>query len=161
MSIELCAFGRENLREWVSRFGMNFLTRRLRTTPEELMRWGLHTHPMWSQYLREIGPARTYVTRRRMRTELACALFADQRAMFQALALPLRFNDTYLPEYQSLLVEYSTRGVLRGEPLVSQTWRGVLPVAHHATLKFSLRRSHPAPAPAPVHPYMELINARL
>lgn len=159
MPMELCTFGRENLYKWTSQIGVHSLARRLLTTPDELMSWGLQLHPMWSQYLREMGAARNRVIRRRMRTELACALFADQRSLLKALALPLRFNDTYLPEYQSLIIEYSTRGVLRGEPLVSQTWHGVLPVAHHATLKTSLRRSRPAPAILPVHPYLELPHA--
>ncbi|TXH71253.1 MAG: hypothetical protein E6Q83_03365 [Thiothrix sp.] len=87
---------------------------------DEIRKWPVLVPVLESQYLRESYGCRHKVDRRRIRKTTAIALFKegiDELAVWlgQADAVDqLYTNDVFLTEYQSLLIEYATKGAIKG-----------------------------------------------
>lgn len=87
---------------------------------DEIKKWSVLVPALESQYLRESYGCRHKADRRKIRKATAIALFKegiDELAAWlgQADALDqLYTNDAFLTEYQSLLIEYATKGAVKG-----------------------------------------------
>lgn len=100
----------------------------LRTTEGEVDSWEYRVPLVWSQYFRESGKLGKQITRRRIKTINAAAHFHGLIDMYETLGLPLRYKEMWLPEYHSLLLEYSTKGAIKGTPIVSQDGNVAVPL---------------------------------
>lgn len=109
----------------------------LRLPIQMLELWGYYIPEGWSQYIRESESFTRQVNRRHMRTELACAVLRDKRRLYTELGLSRRFSDAYLPEHESLRIEYTYRGLVQCETICSQPDGAVVPTTEHAMLGHS------------------------
>ncbi|OQX10518.1 MAG: hypothetical protein BWK73_20240 [Thiothrix lacustris] len=82
--------------------------------------WGYSIPPVWSQYIRESEDFTREVIRRHMRYETACAVLRIKRRSQDDLLLPHRYEHPFLPEHESLRLEYTYRGFVACEPIGSQ-----------------------------------------
>lgn len=87
---------------------------------DEIRKWPVLVPALESQYLRESGGCRHKADRRKIRKATAIALFKEginelAAWLGQADAVDhLYTNDAFLTEYQSLLIEYATKGAIKG-----------------------------------------------
>lgn len=90
----------------------------LHITEAEVRQWKVLIPPLESQYIRESSGCKHPVNRRRIRKITALALFSggiDALAEWLGEANDdIYSSDPFLTEYQSLLIEYATKGAIKG-----------------------------------------------
>lgn len=90
----------------------------LQITEPEVRQWKVLVPPLESQYIRESSGCKHPVNRRKIRKITALALFSggiDELAEWLGEANnELYSSDPFLTEYQSLLIEYATKGAIKG-----------------------------------------------
>lgn len=138
---QLVVFEPSSYPDMLDRYGSEAIAWALQTPISEPLNWGYYMPAVWSQYLRESNGCTRRVCRRRIRTEQAVAWYRCPRRMRQELQLSPAYTLEWLPELQSLQLEYTTNGVLMGVAIVSQACDGSIPLYN----PHRLRTSHPTP----------------
>ncbi|WP_298613347.1 hypothetical protein [uncultured Thiothrix sp.] len=91
----------------------------LQITEPEVRQWEVLIPLLESQYIRESSLCSHQANRRKIRKTTAIALFNDgidglAAWLGSASSRCLYSNDEFLTEYQSLLIEYATKGAIKG-----------------------------------------------
>ena len=134
---EIAAFDRVPFVRQLELYSPTRIAWALRLPVQMLELWGYYIPEVWSQYVRESEGFTRQVTRRHMRTELACAVLRDKQRLYTELGLSRRFSELYLPEHESLRIEYTYRGLVQCETIGSQPDEAIVPTSTHAMLGHS------------------------
>ncbi len=81
---------------------------------EEIRNWNLLIPALESQLLRESHMGARKAVRRHIRKETAISLLGGMKKLEQWLGEEVDYPGDWLSEYHSLLIEYATKGAIKG-----------------------------------------------
>ena len=113
-------FRRIDMRRLLEKTAISRVAWCLGVSEDEVRQWPVIMPPLESQYVRESFGCKHKAKRRFIMKSTAIALFDEGIAgldewLSKATAASELYNDDrYLTEYQSLLIEYATKGAIKG-----------------------------------------------